>query len=396
MVTQFATGITTEKDSFKAGQEAAKKAWAKLEKKKANLVILFSSPTYNYTEVVKGIKSITGEVTITGCTSAGEFTDEKITKGGLACAIISSDTHQFYSGLGKHIGQNQIQSLENASKNFPNQIQGHPYRSAMLFVDGLAGKGEETVLAASSILGPAVKFSGGAASDDLKFTQTRVFGDGQSIPDAVSVCFVASQKPMIISVKHGHKPMTPALKITKSKGNILYEIDGKPALDVWKHYLNGKTKEMGIDLDKTQSPEDISKVLLKHEAGLMTGNDYKLRFPTSANADGSLNFVCTIREGSVIKIMDSDDKDQIASARLAAEKAMHDAKGEKIAGAIIFDCVCRSMLLKDKFPQAISEIKKTLGNIPLIGFETYGEIAMEEGQLSGFHNTTTVIMLIPA
>lgn len=396
MATQFTTGITTEKESFKAGQKVAKEAWEKLDRKKADIVILFSATSYQYEEVVKGIKSITGEVPVIGCTSAGEFTEEKVTKGGLACAIISSDTHQFYPGLGKNVKENQIQAIKDASKNFPNQVQGHPFRSAILLVDGLVGKGEETVLAASSILGPSVKFSGGAASDDLKFQKTQVFADGQAIPDAVSVCLVTSQKPMIISVKHGHKPLSPPLKITKAKGNVLYEIDDQPALDVWKKYVKDKSKEMGIDIEHTHSPEELSRVLVKHEAGLMTGNDYKIRFPASANPDGSLNFVCTMREGSVIKIMDSDDRSQIVSARLAAEKAIQDSKGEKMAGAIVFDCCCRSMLLQSKFPEAVAEIKKTLGNIPIIGFETYGEIAMEQGQLSGFHNTTTVILLIPA
>lgn len=396
MSTQFATAITPEKDSFKAGKEVAQKAWDKLAIKKADIAVIFCSSSHNYEEVIKGFKSIVGEIPIVGCSSAGEFTEEKETKGGLACALISSDTHRFFLGMGKNLQQNQIHAVQNASKNFPHQVQGYPYQSAMLFLDGLAGKGEETVLAASSVLGPAVKFSGGAASDNYNFKQTFVFGDNQMLSYAVSICFVASQKPVIITAKHGHKPLSPPLKVTKAKGNVLYEVEGKPALDVWKYYLKDKTKELGIDLEKTKSPEELSKVLLKHEAGLMIGDDYKLRFPTSANSDGSLNFVSTITDGSVFKIMNSEDKDQIESAKIAAEKAIEGSRGERIAGAVVFDCACRSMLLKNKFPQALAEIKKALGNIPMIGFETYGEVAMEHGELSGFHNATTVILLFPS
>jgi len=69
--------------------------------------------------------------------------------------------------------------------------------------------------------------------------------------------------------------------------------------------------------------------------------------------------------------------------------------GRKLAGAIVFDCVCRAVILGDAFSKAVDGIKEVLKGIPLIGFETYGEIAMEMGQLSGFHNTTTVILLIP-
>lgn len=394
MATYFATSITNELDSYKAGQEVAKVAFSKINKKKPDLALIFASPQYDYSEVMKAIKDTVGDVPVVGCSSSGEFTDERVTSKGIAFALIASDTHRFFSGIGPNIKKNQIHAIQTASANFPHTIEGYPYHSAMLFLDGLAGKGEETVLAAASILGPMVKFSGGAAGDDLNFKQTKVFGNGLALTDAVSLCFMASSKPIIISVKHGHKPLSPPLRITKAKESILYEIEGKPALDVWKYYLKDKVKEAGMDF-ATMHADDISKILLKHEAGLLTGSDYKMRFPSSSNPDGSLNFVCTIVEGSVIQIMDSNDDEQIKSAKQAAQIAISNAKGAKIAGAIIFDCVCRSMLLKDKFQDAIDEIKKTLGDIPLIGFETYGEVAMEMNQLSGFHNATTVIMLLP-
>ena len=65
-----------------------------------------------------------------------------------------------------------------------------------------------------------------------------------------------------------------------------------------------------------------------------------------------------------------------------------------MAGVIVFDCVVRAVILQDEFKEAVKAIKDTL-RAPLIGFETYGEFAMEMGQMSGYHNTTTVIMAIP-
>jgi methyl-accepting chemotaxis protein len=101
-------------------------------------------------------------------------------------------------------------------------------------------------------------------------------------------------------------------------------------------------------------------------------------------------------EGSVIRIMESPNKAcQIISAKQAAEAAVKNSKGAKLAGAIVFDCICRNLILENEFSKAIDEIKSVVGNIPVIGFATYGEIAMEVGQLSGFHNTTTVVLLIP-
>lgn len=395
MATQFATGASEKLESQEAGEEAARQAFLKFKDKKADLAIVFGSINHQFSKVAEGIKKVIGEVPIMGCSSAGEFTEQKITKGGLAIGLISSDTHRFFLGIGNKIKEDQVKAIQNASKDFPQQVEGYPYYSAMMLIDGLAGVGEETVLAASSVLGPMVKFSGGAAADDLQFNQTKIFYREKELTDAVSLCMIASRHPIIISVKHGHKPLSPPLRVTKARNNILYEVEGQPALEIWKKYVGEKAKEMKIDV-KSMNTQQLSRLLLKYEAGLLTGDDYKIRFPTSANPDGSLNFVCSIAEGAVITIMDSKEEDQIFSAKKAAEMALKSAKGAKLAGVIVFDCACREMILQDKFPLAVEEMRKIFKNIPMLGFETYGEIAMEMGQLSGFHNTTTVIMLIPA
>jgi hypothetical protein len=49
-----------------------------------------------------------------------------------------------------------------------------------------------------------------------------------------------------------------------------------------------------------------------------------------------------------------------------------------------------------QFYSGVDQFKNVLGDIPILGWETYGEICMEPGQFSGFHNTTSVVVLIPA
>lgn len=398
MATQFVTGISTEEDGFKAGQAAAQQAQQKLkEASEPHLAVLFCAAHYDYAAVIRGVKSVVGEkVPLVGCTAAGQFTETDVVQSGVACAFIVSDTHLFFPGIGTLLKNDPIEAIQNATKSLPKEVEGYPHHSAILLIDGLVGKGEETVLAAASILGPNVSFAGGAAADSLNFKETYVFSNDQTSADAVSLCLIASRSPIIITVKHGHQPISPPLKVTKAKDNILYELEGRPALDVWKDFLRDRFKAKGIDIDKLSDLEISTKVLLQHEAGLMTGTDeYKIRFPASCNPDGSFNFVCSILEGSVMKIMDSKVGDQIESARHAAELAIQATQGKKMAGALIFDCVCRAMILQDQFKKAIQAGHDALGDLPFIGFETYGEIAMEKGQFSGFHNTTTVIMLFP-
>ncbi len=177
---------------------------------------------------------------------------------------------------------------------------------------------------------------------------------------------------------------------------MVYEIDGKPAFEVWKETTRYRAAAKGIDVDKFADASAVGAFLLQYEAGLMVGAEHKVRAPLSVNDDNSMNFAGQMVEGTQIRVMESPNKAcQIISAKDAALAAVRGAKGAKLAGAIVFDCICRNLILENEFQNAIDEIKKVLGDIPVIGFATYGEIAMEVGQLSGFHNTTTVVLVIP-
>ncbi|MHA2330115.1 MAG: FIST signal transduction protein [Candidatus Hodarchaeales archaeon] len=396
MVSKFGTSIVKGENSFEVGQQVAKKAMQKAGIKKVDLSLVFASSKYDYQEVIRGIRQVTNNASLIGCSSSGEFTEEKIDKESVACAVISTDTHKFFPGIGKGLREDEIKAIKDSSSKFPSAINDYPYRSAILLTDGLAGKGEESVLGAVEILGPNVKFSGGAAADDLKFNETSVFANNEASSNAVSLTLVASQIPVAIGVKHGHSPISPPLTVTKSEGNIVYEIDSKPAFEVWKEYTRKNAVSIGLDVDKMSDTEAIQTFFTRYEAGLLTGTDYKIRWlGGTVTTKGPITFPCSMSEGMVIRVMESPKEAQIASAKKAAEKALQAAKGVEIAGAIVFDCVCRAIILGDDFPKSIDNIKEVLG-VPIIGFETYGEIAMEIGQLSGFHNTTTVVLLIPA
>ena len=393
--TAFRTGVSKHEDSFAAGVDAAKQAVEKLEAR-PNFGIVFCSSKYDYREVLRGIRSISGDAQIIGCSSASEFTEESVSKDSVAVAFIASQTHRFFTGHGKGMNDDSLVAVEAACADFPEEVPGFPYKSALMLIDGLTGKGEDACAAALCTLGPTVRFAGGAAADDLAFKETFVFHNEKAYTDATAICLMISQKPLYIGVKHGHYPISPPLTITKASGNVVHEIENRPAFELWKEYAREKAKAAGFDVDNLKDASEVGKFFLQYETGLQTGQDYKVRAPLSMNPDQSVNFACMMLEGSVIRIMESPDKTcQIDSARDAAKAAFDSARGAKLAGAVVFDCVCRNLILDSEFSKGVDQIKQVIGNIPVIGFATYGEIAMEMGQLSGFHNTTTVVVLIP-
>ncbi|MGM0567634.1 MAG: FIST signal transduction protein [Elusimicrobiota bacterium] len=399
METKFSTALVKEKDSYRAGVKAAKKAMKKSGIKRANFSLVFASSSYDYKEVVRGVRDATRGAPLIGCSSSGEFTEEKVQTESVACAVMASENYKFFTGLGKGLRENELGALKQASSVFPLNVEGYPYLSGVLLADGLAGKGEASVMAALNTLGTNIKLAGGTAGDDFKFKESVVFMDDEVSSDAVSLALLASRTPVAIGVKHGHTPISPPLTITKARENTVHEINNRPAFEVWKEYTREKAAEIGIDVDNMKDEEEIVYFFTRYEAGVLTGaqsDEYRIRWPgVSPNTEGSMTFSTSVSEGMVIRVMESPRESQIESAKRAAKIALEACGSAPVAGAVIFDCACRALILKDEFSKAVEEIKKVL-NVPFIGFETYGEIAMEIGQLSGFHNTTTVVLLLPA
>ncbi len=397
METKFVTAIGKGNDSLEVGKKVATKAQEKLEGQKADFAIVFSSSEYEYEKVIDGIREVIGkEVKLIGCSSAGEFTEEAVYKGSVALALISSDNYKFFTGLGKGVRKSEIDALKEASSNFPPYVEGYPYLSGINLHDGLAGKGEEIVTATIRVLGSHIKFSGGSAADDLKMKETFVFENGNVAKDAVALALIASKTPTIITVEHGHSPISPPLVVTEAKGNVVYKLNEKPAFEVWKDYVREKVKErFGFDVDKLSAgSSELIKALTVYPLGLYTGDGYKIRWlGIEARTDGPLIATCGIPEGTVLRIMESSKEEQIESARKAARKAKELIGDKEIAGAFVFDCAVRGVILGEEFSRAVEAIYQEL-KVPLVGFETYGEVCAEIGELSGFHNTTTVIMLL--
>jgi len=121
----------------------------------------------------------------------------------------------------------------------------------------------------------------------------------------------------------------------------------------------------------------------------------RVRAPLSVGADGSLTCAAAIPEGAMISILEGDPDCMIEAAASAAEEAKKHMGSTKAAGVLLFDCVCRGMILKDAFEREVAAVRATFGDAPIAGFLTYGEIARYRGRLDGWHNATAVVVAIP-
>jgi hypothetical protein len=359
-----------------------------------NLLVVFASPKCPLDEVLAQAWSTLPGVPTIGCTTAGEFTGDDEGKGQFVAWLATGDDIVASCGLGTGLKANPERALAAAIPALPDDAQ-RPYRTAILLLDPLSGNGEETSLLASTMLGPTVRLAGGAAGDDLGFKLATVAANEALASDAVAVALIASRRPLGIGVHHGHKPLSRPMMVTKASGATVFEMDGRPAFDVWKDEVRAAAAKIGVQID-TVPTNDMGGHLLRYELGLVSGaNEYKIRAPLAVGDGGALTFACGIPEGAVVRVTESVEDAQIASARSAADRARKSLGGSDVAGALVFDCICRNLILGPKFGRAVTEIRSALGGAPLAGFETYGEIAMDLGQSSGFHNTTTVVLAFP-
>jgi methyl-accepting chemotaxis protein len=357
------------------------------------LIAAFASTAQPLGEVARAVASRFPGSTVLGASTAGEFTERGDAKRSVAMFALSGD-YKVYAGMGTHLKDGAENAIAQALDGLPREVHGYPYRTALMLLDPLAGNGEESALIAASLLGDGTRLAGGAAGDDLQMKATHVACGARAESDAVVIALLFSKAPLGVGVCHGHRPLSAPLRVTRASGNVVNELDGRPAWQVWLERTREHAAAHGVDVGRMTADAEGS-YLLRYEAGLAAGDEYKIRAPLSRDRDGSISFACGIPEGSVIRITESIPERQVQSAREAARRARAQLGGREPAGALVFDCICRKLILDGDFVRAVQGMSAELGNAPIGGFETYGEIALDAGDMSGFHNTTSVVLAFP-
>jgi methyl-accepting chemotaxis protein len=385
--------VTTLSISPAPGAGIARELQARLDGVSPALILLFASPSRDLAGLQREAQDLFPDAVVLGATTAGEFSERGDAKGSVSAVAVAGDL-RVHAGIGRGLKGTMEEAFGQALEPIPPALEGYPHRTALLLFDALAGHGEETVLLAAALLGDGVILAGGAAGDDLHMKETQVGLGRQTASDALVLATIFSRQPLGLGVSHGHEPISPPLRVTRAEGARVFEVEGRPAWDVWKDHTREAAAALGINADSLEG-DALGAFLLRFEAGLAAGGSYKIRAPLRCFEDGSLLFASEVPEGVYVRITESVPGRQIASAREAARRARGQLGEAKVAGALVFDCICRNLILGERFREAIAAMGEELGGAPLAGFETYGEIALGAGEMSGFHNTTSVVLAFP-
>jgi hypothetical protein len=268
-------------------------------------------------------------------------------------------------------------------------------RGVLVLSDGLAVNGSSLVAGITAAVGPGVIVSGGLAGDGARFETTLVAADCPPRSGLVgAVGFYGETLLIGAGSAGGWDPFGPRRVITRSSGNVLFELDGKPALDLYERYL-GEDEIRDLPGSALLFPLRIRDLATE-------GRDVVRTVLAVDREARSMTFAGDMPEGWSAELM-RGNLDRLAegaasAARLADQAgAPEDSEnGENTRAAILVSCIGRRLLMGQR---SIDEVEAAAGVLrhrtALIGFYSYGEISPHA--TSGFcqlHNQTMTVMTL--
>lgn len=390
METVVGVGTSNDANPKEAGAQACKQAIEKVGN--PELIIVFSSVKYDQKEMLSGVREISKDIPLIGCSTAGEITLSGVAEGSVAVMAIQSDAIDFTIGKGGDLKSGVREAGAQLAKNITDSAKAE-VNCLLMLTDVLNGNGAEVVRGIQDVLGKDALIVGGAAGDDFLFKQTfEYYNDDISSSSVVGVGLSGSYG-IGVGVRHGWMAIGAPMKATKSEGAIVKELDGRPAVSIYEDYFGKKAEEL--------REEPLAKLAITYPLGMsVEGSDELLiRDPITVDAEGAITCAAEIPEGSEVRLMIGSKEEAIAAAKDAAQKALAQLAGKTPRAIIVFNCIARRKLFGRYASDEIATIQEVLGkDVPLIGFYTYGEIApigeSVDKQFSRFHNETAVVMAI--
>ncbi|MBS1985052.1 MAG: FIST C-terminal domain-containing protein, partial [Bdellovibrionales bacterium] len=209
----------------------------------AQLVLLFGHRTaLEQTGVVGALQTRYPQAHIVGCSTAGEIAGTRVHDSSVVANAVQFEHTQVRIAA---LPCESIEQSNSVGKHLGKMLPTENLRHVLIFSTGLDINGSELVRGLTQVLPPGVTITGGLAGDGDKFQRTVVIADDQIGPRLVSIVgLYGDHLRVAYGSKGGWDSFGPERLITKSKGNILYEFDGKSALDLYRGYLGDQAKDL--------------------------------------------------------------------------------------------------------------------------------------------------------
>lgn len=318
---------------------------------------------------------------ILGCSTAGEICDVRVSDNSLVVTAVHFE-HSSVRGASLQLNEstNSYQAGEKLAALLPKKDLIHVF----VLSDGLRVNGSSLVSGLTEHLPQEVTVTGGLSGDGDKFQSTFVLWNDQANENLVAVLGIyGTQLKVGYASLGGWDSFGMDRVITKSKGNVLYELDGQSALDLYKKYLGEHAKTLPssgllFPLSLRTGPQETPVVRT-----ILTVNE----------TEGSMTFAGDVPEGSYARLMKANFDRLIDGAVDAAKTSCMQHGTESPDLAILISCVGRKLVLKQRIEEEVEGVRSITGpKSVLTGFYSYGEISpFTSGAKCELHNQTMTI-----
>jgi hypothetical protein len=256
------------------------------------------------------------------------------------------------------------------------------YGTLMIFVDGLASEQQALVNGLHRVAGASVPIVGGAAGDDRRLDRTYVFADDRVLSDAAVAVWIGADHPMPVTVGHGWHPLGLPLLVTKTEGQIVHEIAGRPARAVFEEDIRKGNTD---DLDNLRPGGFYST----HAFGLIEPDGSHL-IRGVFMGDGRIHTFAPLPVYSAIQIMGCDADALLTMSDDVARRAL---AGQDPSVLLVFSCIARLDILQERGAEEAERLQAAAGPVPVFGIYTYGEFARTTS-VAGYHNATVTAIAL--
>jgi hypothetical protein len=326
-----------------------------------------------------------------GCSTAGEICGTQVTDNSIVVTAIKFERTQL-KDVRVNLSQveGSYQAGEFLAKALPPVLPSVMSNGedklvhVLVLSDGSKVNGSDLVKGLTSQLPNGTTLTGGLAGDGARFGETLVFGDGEPQKGNIAIVGLYGNRLKVgFSSLGGWDSFGPERLITNSKGNVLYELDGHSALELYKKYLGEHANDL-----------PAATLLFPLDVRNKSGDKGVVRTILSIDEnEHSMTFAGDVPEGSYARFMKANF-DRLIDGAVGAAKTSYQAIGSVAPDlAILISCVGRKLILKQRIEEEVEGVHDILGEHTLLtGFYSYGEISPSmPGAKCELHNQTMTI-----
>jgi hypothetical protein len=397
MTTKAGVGTSIRHNPNVAGREAAEQGLRNAGIAKPDFVFMFASIGYYQLSLLRAVRESTGGARLSGCSAEGTINGEDADESNFSVVItvLSSDDLQWTNGLVKGLSVDSRAVGQRVAQDLLPHLSTETI-GMFVFPDGLMDYLDDFFAGLEGNL-PSDRFLplwGGGAGNNLNLEEpTYQYCDDEVISDGVSYALLSGKAQPSWAISHGMVPIGGERNVTRSWGNVIFEIDGKPAIEVLKEYL----PEHALIEDRDWMPYAISLALVFEAPGYLKDEGCVVRgVPAVRMADGSITVRTEVQEGTSVWFS-SRDKEKISTRFDQMAGQIKEQLGDEKPKLVFqFECLTRGKLLfrEQEKQKILKRIRQSVDpDVPWAGFYTAGEIGPVE-EHNDRHLYTSVVLAL--